>query len=55
MMMMILGPVGRVVARAEFKDVRERGDEEEQELQEQLLRGADTEQERNHEQELHFD
>lgn len=55
MVMMVLGGVGGVIAGAELEDVRERGDEEQQQLQEELLRGADAKQERNHEHELHFD
>jgi len=55
MMVMVLGAVGRVVAGAELEDVRERGDEEQQQLQEELLRSTDAEQERDDEEELHLD
>lgn len=53
---MIADAVGpRIVAGAELEDVSERGDEEEQQLEEELLRGADAKQKRNHKQKLHFD
>lgn len=55
MMMMELGGVARIVAGAELKDVRERWYEEEQQLEEEFLRGANAEEERNDEQKLYFD
>jgi len=56
MMVMVLGAVGRrVVAGAELEDMRESGDEEQQQLQEELLRGADAKQERDDEQKFHLD
>lgn len=55
MMMVVLGAVRGIIAGAELEDVGERRYEEEQQLQEQLLRGAHAEQERYHEHELELD
>lgn len=43
MMMVILGPMGRVIARAQFEHMRECRYEEEQQLEEQFLRGTNAE------------
>lgn len=55
MMVMELGRVTRVKAGAQLEDVRERRDEEEKQFQEELLRGAYAEEERNNEHKLHLD
>lgn len=43
MMMVILGAMGRVIARAQFEHMRECRYEEEQQLEEQFLRGTNAE------------
>lgn len=42
MMMVVRFVIGVMVVRAEFEDVRQRWEEEEQELQDELLCGTDT-------------